>query len=69
MEKDFVIQLSSELFKVKTDIEAELQKGNKTNEKLYALISKAIEFLKEKRKGCQFQNNFQYTIIMKRNTE
>ncbi len=51
MEKEFIVQLSPELFKVKTSIEAELQKGNKTNEKLYSLISKAIEFLKEKRIG------------------
>ena len=51
MEKEFVVQLSSELFKVKTSIETELQNGNKTNEKLYSLILKAIEFLKEKRTG------------------
>ncbi|MCX6747182.1 MAG: hypothetical protein NTU63_03560 [Candidatus Pacearchaeota archaeon] len=51
MEKEFIIQLSSELFKVKTDIERELQRGNKTNERLYALILKAINFLKEKRTG------------------
>ena len=35
MEKEFVVQLSPELFKVKTSIEAELQNGNKTNEKLW----------------------------------
>jgi hypothetical protein len=52
MEKEYIVQLSSELFKVKTDIEAELQKGNKTDEKLYSLILKAIEFLKEKRVGA-----------------
>ena len=51
MEREFIVQLSPELFKVKTEIEAELQKGNKTNEKLYFLILKAIEFLKEKRTG------------------
>jgi len=28
MEKTFIVQLSSELFKVKTDIEAELREGN-----------------------------------------
>ncbi len=28
-----------------------MHRGNKTNEKLYSLILKAIEFLKEKRKG------------------
>ena len=51
MEKEFVVQLSPELFKVKTDIEAELLAGNKTNEKIDSLILKAIEFLKEKRIG------------------
>ena len=51
MEREFVVQLSPELFKVKTDIEAELREGNKTDEKLYSLILKAIEFLKEKRTG------------------
>ncbi|MBU2503970.1 MAG: hypothetical protein KJ879_02870 [Nanoarchaeota archaeon] len=51
MEKGFVVQLSPELFKVKTEIESELLNGNKTNEKLYSLILKAIEFLKEKRTG------------------
>lgn len=51
MEKNFVVQLSPGLFKVKTEIEAELQNGNKTNEKLYFLILKAIKFLKEKRTG------------------
>ena len=51
MEKEFVVQLSPELFKVKTDIERELHNGNKTDEKLYSLILKAIEFLKEKRIG------------------
>src|SRR3989344_9387501 len=51
MEKEFIVKLSSELFKSKTDIESELLKGNKTNEKLYSLILKAIQFLKEKRVG------------------
>ena len=51
MEKEFIVQLSSELFKSKTDIESELLKGNKTNEKLYSLILKAIQFLKDKRTG------------------
>ena len=51
MEKEFIVQLSPELFKVKTDIENELQKGNKVNEKLYSLILKSISFLKEKRTG------------------
>lgn len=57
MEKEFVVQLSPELFKVKIDIEAELHKGNKTNEKLYSLILKAIEFLKEKRIGLPVSKN------------
>lgn len=51
MEKEFIVQLSPELFKSKTEIEAELHNGNKTDEKLYSLILKAIEFLKEKRTG------------------
>ncbi|MEK6895093.1 MAG: hypothetical protein AABX48_01080 [Nanoarchaeota archaeon] len=51
MEKEFIVQLSSELFNVKTSIESELQNENKTNEKLYSLILKAIEFLKERRTG------------------
>ena len=51
MKKEFVVQLSPELFKVKTEIEEELREGNKTNEKLYSLILKAIEFLKAKRTG------------------
>jgi hypothetical protein len=51
MEKEWVVQLSSDLFKNKTEIEAELLKGNKTDEKLYNLIIKAIQFLKEKRTG------------------
>lgn len=57
MEKEFVVQLSPELFKVKTDIEAELHNGNKTNEKLHSLILKAIEFLKEKRTGLPISKN------------
>jgi len=51
MDKDYEIRLSPELFKVKTTIEFELQNSNKTNEKLYQLILKAIEFLKSKRSG------------------
>ncbi|VVB83950.1 Uncharacterised protein [uncultured archaeon] len=50
--KEFIVQLSPELFKSKIEIEAELQNGNKTNEKLYSLILKAIQFLKEKRTGA-----------------
>ena len=49
--KEFIVQLSPELFKAKIEIEKELQIGNKTNEKLYSLILKAIQFLKEKRSG------------------
>ncbi len=51
MRKEFVVQLGPELFRVKSQIEAELQEGNKTNEKLYNLILKVIEFLKKKRTG------------------
>jgi hypothetical protein len=51
MKKEFLIKLSPELFNVKTQIEDELLNGNKTNEKLYSLILKAIEFLKAKRTG------------------
>ncbi len=51
MEKEFIIQLSPELFEVKIEIESELQNGNKTNEKIYSLILKAITFLKEHRTG------------------
>ena len=50
--REFIVQLSPELFKVKVEIEKELQEGNKTNEKLYSLIQKAIQFLKEKRTGA-----------------
>ena len=49
--KLFIPKLSRELFEVRSEIEKELKKGNKTNEKLYLLIEKAIEFLKQKRKG------------------
>ena len=51
MEKEFIVQLAPELFKVKIEIEKELENGNKTDEKLYLLILKSIDFLKEKRKG------------------
>ena len=51
MDKEYEVKLSPELFKVKTSIETELQNGNKTNEKLYLLILKAIEFLKSRRNG------------------
>jgi hypothetical protein len=49
--KKKITQLSSDLFKSKIQIEKELQNGNKTNEDLYQLIVKAIDFLKSGRKG------------------
>lgn len=49
--KELVPKLSENLFKTKLEIEKELSEGNKTNEDLYLLILKAIEFLKTKRKG------------------
>ncbi len=49
--KQFIPKLSKELFEAKLKIEYELRKGNKTNEKLYSLIQKAIDFLKQKRRG------------------
>ena len=58
MEKEFIVKLSSELFKSKTDIESELLKGNKTNEKLYSLILKAIQFLNIKNQRFLWLKNF-----------
>lgn len=49
--KDIILKLSRDLFEIKVKIERELSQGNKTNEKLYLLILKAIDFLKQKRKG------------------
>ena len=49
--KEFILKLSKELFNVKLDIEKELIEGNKTNENLYRLIIKAIDFLKAGRRG------------------
>jgi hypothetical protein len=49
--KEFVTQLSKELFETKLKIEKELAEGNKTNENLYQLITKAIDFLKQGRIG------------------
>jgi len=49
--KNFVPKLSRELFIVKSEIETELKQGNKTNEHLYLLIQKSIDFLKQNRKG------------------
>ena len=47
-----IIKLSAELFETKTKIETEIQKGNKTDEQLYNLIMKTIEFLKLGRDGA-----------------
>lgn len=49
--KEFVTQLSKELFHTKIKIEKELSRGNKTNQELYTLILKTIDFLKAGRKG------------------
>ncbi len=49
--KEFITKLSENLFRIKLEIEKELSEGNKTNEDLYLLILRAIEFLKAKRKG------------------
>lgn len=50
--KNKIVQLSKELFGVKIEIENELLQGNKTNENLYNLIKKAIDFLKAERTGA-----------------
>jgi len=49
--KIYIPQLSPELFKIKLKIEKELSSGNKTNEDLYLLIQKSINFLSANRKG------------------
>jgi hypothetical protein len=49
--KRFIVKLSRDLFQAKIEIEKELSEGNKSNEKLYSLIQKAIEFLKMNRQG------------------
>jgi len=49
--KILVPKLSRELFETKIKIEEEFEKGDKSDEELYSLILKAIEFLKLKRKG------------------
>ena len=49
--KEFIPKLSRELFEAKIEIENELKNGNKTNEKLYILIQKSIDFLKQGRRG------------------
>jgi len=46
-----IVQLSKELFQIKTEIENELLQGNKSNENLYNLITKTIDFLKAQRTG------------------
>jgi len=50
--KKYVTKLSKELFESKIKIEKELFDGNKTNENLYNLINKSINFLKQKRTGA-----------------
>ena len=42
--KTFIPKLSRELFEAKIKIEEELRNSNKTNEKLYLLIIKTINF-------------------------
>jgi len=49
--KELITQLSKDLFYAKIEIEKELSNGNKTNQELYLLIIKTIEFLKAERKG------------------
>ena len=49
--KEFIVQLSGDLFQIKTTIEKELIRGNKSNAELYEIIVKAIDFLKAKRTG------------------
>ena len=49
--KEFIIQLSRDLFQIKTTIEKELIQGNKSNAELYELIVKTIDFLKARRIG------------------
>ena len=49
--KEFIVQLSGELFKTKSEIEKELMQGNKSDAELYSLILKAIDFLKSHREG------------------
>jgi hypothetical protein len=50
--KSSITKLSKELFDLKLKIEKELAQENKTNENLYQLINKAIDFLKQKRIGA-----------------
>jgi len=46
--KEYIVQLSGDLFQTKVNIEKELLKRNKSNADLYALIVKSIDFLKAK---------------------
>ncbi len=55
--KELVTKLSKDLFQAKIKIEQEFYKGNKTNQELYLLILKAIDFLKAKRKGAPISKN------------
>lgn len=55
--KKLVTKLSPELFKSKIQIEKDLRQGNKTDEDLYKLITKAIDFLKAGRKGQPIAKN------------
>jgi hypothetical protein len=49
--KEFIVQLSGNLFQTKTNIEKELIQGNKSNAEIYGILIKAIDFLKAKRTG------------------
>jgi hypothetical protein len=49
--KELITQLSRNLFNAKIEIEKELSAGNKSNQELYLLILKAIDFLKAERTG------------------
>jgi len=49
--KQYIIQLSENLFQTKIEIEKELREGNKSNAEFYLLILKTIEFLKTNRRG------------------
>ena len=71
--KKKIVQLSKDLFQVKTEIENQLLQGNKSNENLYFLITKTIEFLKAERTGAPvskklpiykyFENNYGITNL------
>jgi len=52
MKKEVVPKLSKELFKIRIKIEKELSSGNKSHEKFYQLINKALDFLDNKRTGA-----------------